>query len=343
VTSLFNLGLAALGMRDFEESMRYLDLATKVDPTDLDYLYEKAEVYLLAGRTAEGLEILEGIVAKDDTYHKAYMRLGAYYKDKGMEGRAAGYYEEALRAIKRRLEGFLERLHGPALKRREYNQIRKEVNNLKKDREVIEAELGALKGYSAKTGEEIQEARESRSQPPPQPAGALGNPTLGSPDAPVTIVEFLDLLCPFCARFAAETLPTLEERYVKTGKVRMVFRFFVIPGEPEELAAEAALCAAEQGAFMEFHDILLAKTRAGEPLRTAAALKVLAADLGLDTEAFARCLDSHRYAGMIERDVDEALSLGVKGTPTFFIEGRKLEGVVPFEELQRLIEEGLRG
>ncbi|HIC96544.1 TPA: tetratricopeptide repeat protein [Candidatus Bipolaricaulota bacterium] len=332
VTSLFNLGIVALGLGDFEESIRYLDLVTQIDPTDLDYLYQKAEVYLLAGRAEEGREILEGIIARNKNYYRAYMGLAEYFNDKGMKGRAVENYHQALGIIAERLTGLLERVRKPLLSKREYDRIKKEIAGLREDKEEIEAELEILQGES-------QEEAEIEVRPSPAP----GSPAIGSPDAPVTIVEFLDLLCPFCARFAVDTLPKIMERYVRPGKVRIIFRFFVIPGEVEELVAEAALCADEQGKFMEYHDILLAKTHAGEPPRTAEALKGLAAGLGLDTRAFARCLDSHEYAGVIERDIDEALSLGVKGTPTFFIEGRKLEGAVPFEEFQRLIEEGLRG
>jgi len=117
--TLFNLAVLAYGLGELEEAIDYIDRATQIDPDDLDFLYEKGEIYLAAGRSEEGLRALEEVSAKDKDYYKAYIRLGEYFEDKA-EGRekAIEYYKKALRIVKRErlmeeaeeLEARLERL-----------------------------------------------------------------------------------------------------------------------------------------------------------------------------------------------------------------------------------------
>jgi len=170
----------------------------------------------------------------------------------------------------------------------------------------------------------------------------LGLPTKGSPDAPVTMVEFSDFMCPYCARFATETLPKIEEEYVETGKVMVVFRHFPVHGEPSIQVAEATLCAHEQHRFWEYHDRLFADSLTqGSRVFSLENLKALAAELGLDTERFNRCVDCRRYSEAVQEDIAEGNRLGVRGTPTFFINGREILGAQPYETFQRAIEEEL--
>ena len=148
LTTLFNLGVAALGRRDLEEAIRYLDLVTQIDPTDLDYLYQKAEIYLLAGRAEEAQKMLEAIIAKDSSYYRASTRLGKYLAENGRLDEARAQYEGALVAVKRKAEGVLEQLRKPSLEKSEYDRLRAEVEKLTADKEAIEAALQALRGGS---------------------------------------------------------------------------------------------------------------------------------------------------------------------------------------------------
>lgn len=167
-------------------------------------------------------------------------------------------------------------------------------------------------------------------------------PTKGCLDAPVTIEEFSEFYCPYCARFAWETLPRIVEEYVKKDLVKVVFRNFPVHGEPAVLAALAGECAHEQGRFWEYHDRLFASVFKENRELDSAALVKLAEDLGLDGPAFRECLSAERYRANLEEDIAEGRRLGVRGTPTFLINGQMLVGAQPFERFKQVIEEELR-
>lgn len=165
-----------------------------------------------------------------------------------------------------------------------------------------------------------------------------GHPTIGSPDAPVTIVEFSEFECPYCARYVQETFPQIDEVYIQTGKVKYVFRHFPLSfHEHAQKAAEASACAEEQGMFWEYHDVLFAHQNALD----VASLKQHAEDLGLDVAKFNACLDSGAMAERVQKDASDGASLGVSGTPSFFINGIALSGARPFSSFQDIIEEEL--
>ncbi len=165
-------------------------------------------------------------------------------------------------------------------------------------------------------------------------------PALGSKNAPVTIIELSDFQCVFCARFWKETLPRLEAEYVKPGKVRLVYRHLAILGTQSLRSAQAADCAAEQGKFWEYHDILFASR--GFLGLTNGKLKGYAREVGLDQETFDRCLDSGKYAQKVKEETMMGLSLGARATPVFFINGIMLVGAHPFETFREIIEEELQ-
>lgn len=166
------------------------------------------------------------------------------------------------------------------------------------------------------------------------------DPVRGDPNAPVTMIEFSDFECPFCARFFTETLPTIEERYVATGKVRFVYRDFPIPALHAHAlkAAEAGGCANEQGKFWELHDTIFENQGA----MTVEDLKRYAAELGLNAPTFNTCLDSGKYADEVEADVKAGEVAGVRGTPGFFINGRLVSGAQPTGNFVQIIEEELK-
>lgn len=165
------------------------------------------------------------------------------------------------------------------------------------------------------------------------------DPSLGNPNAPVTIVEFSDFQCPYCGRFFANTLGPLKEKYVKTGKVRFVYRDFPLASIHTEAtgAAEAAACANDQGKFWEYHDTIFQN----QPTLSAANYKQWAKDLGLNAAAFNQCVDSRKYADEVQKDFNDGRKAGVSGTPTFFINGKILVGALPFEEFESAVEEAL--
>jgi protein-disulfide isomerase len=164
------------------------------------------------------------------------------------------------------------------------------------------------------------------------------DPSLGSADAPVVIVEFSDFQCPFCGRFSAETFPLIKENYIDTGKVRLVYRDLPLPFHPDaQETAEAAECADDQGKFWEYHDAIFENQ---DSLDTTS-LKQYAKDIGLNTEDFNSCLDSGKHTQEVKKDFSDAGAAGVTGTPTFFINGIKVVGAQPYSVFQQIIESEL--
>lgn len=143
-----------------------------------------------------------------------------------------------------------------------------------------------------------------------------GQPSLGSPAAAVTVVEFMDYECPFCRQFARRSFPQLRARYIDTGQVRWVSRNLPLPRHTRARpAAIAARCAGEQGRFWEMHDALLTgESRLGdEELRT------LAQQLGLDLAQFSACLGREDHAAALEADIAIARGARIRATPSFVV------------------------
>lgn len=156
-----------------------------------------------------------------------------------------------------------------------------------------------------------------------------GFPMEGGGNAPVTIVEFSDFQCPYCRQFAQELLPQIREKYLKGGKVRFVWRDMAIRGPESEAAAAAALCAHEQGRFWPYHDALYTRQQGqNQGVFTPDTLKAVAAEVGrIEPQLFATCLDSNRYLPAVRASTQEATAgLKLTGTPTFFVNGNKIEG-----------------
>lgn len=174
------------------------------------------------------------------------------------------------------------------------------------------------------------------------------DPIIGDPDAPITIVEFSDFQCPFCARFNAQTLPLILEEYIEQGKVKLVFRDFPIQSiHPNALPASvAAECANEQDKFKEMHDVLFEKQNEWNKLETAEALSLFsqyAINMQLDQDTFESCLSSGKYIEEIKNDLDDGRDYGVSGTPGFFVGNDEigyveLKGAQPFESFKKIID-----
>jgi len=172
------------------------------------------------------------------------------------------------------------------------------------------------------------------------PIGIDDDPLLGSLDAPVTIIEFSDYTCSACFDFQMNTWPALKAAYIDTGKARFVYRDYPLdqihPGATN--VAATVNCAGEQGAFWEFHDAFYQHQGSLDE----AFVEQLATENDLNLTVLNECRASGRQHTEIQADQLDGLRNGeVSGTPTFFINGRKLVGSQPFEAFETLINEEL--
>jgi protein-disulfide isomerase len=150
-------------------------------------------------------------------------------------------------------------------------------------------------------------------------------PPWGNPSAPIKIIEFGDFLCPFCGQAVLNLYPQLES-LINEGKVVVYFRDFVVHPEAT-LIHNAARCANEQGKYWEFNKEIFKKFMSGEETTKKEVWQSLAQSLGLDLESFNKCVDENRYLQDVQNDTQYGASVGVGGTPTFFINGQKVEGI----------------
>jgi protein-disulfide isomerase len=206
----------------------------------------------------------------------------------------------------------------------------------------------------AKGGEAQAQAPQATSQPDSEAGGgqAAGqeqkvtrydipeddDPSFGPEDAVITIIEFSDFECPFCRKWHTETWPLLLESY--GDQIRLVYRDFPLTTMHQNAtpAAAAANCAGEQNAYWDFHEKLYSSDSLNQ-----ATYQTYANDLGLDMEAFNECLDSGRQTEEVQADYEFAANLGVRSTPTFFVNGIPLVGAQPFEVFKEVIDKELAG
>ncbi len=169
-------------------------------------------------------------------------------------------------------------------------------------------------------------------------------PALGAASAPVTIVEYADYQCPFCATWAKTIEPQIKQTYIDTGKVRLEWHDMAWMGDESRDAANAARCAGDQGQFWAYHDLLFA-SQAGQNTGAFSKerLKAFGRQLGLNTAAFDACVDSDRYGDAVQADFAEATRLGITGTPAFFINGQRIDGAQPYATFQAAIQAALAG
>jgi protein-disulfide isomerase len=160
----------------------------------------------------------------------------------------------------------------------------------------------------------------------------------GQAHAPVSIEVFSDFQCPVCAR-ADAVLHRLAPQYIDTGKAKVIYRHFAFLGSESHWAAQAAECAGEQHRFWDYAQYLFTH-QAGENVGAFAhnRLKRFAQQIGLEPTAFYACLDSGRYATVVEQDTQEGRNRGVQATPTFFVRGQRIEGLLSTDQLAALIE-----
>jgi protein-disulfide isomerase len=167
---------------------------------------------------------------------------------------------------------------------------------------------------------------------------------VGVETAKVMIVEFGDFGCGYCAKFNTETFPKIDAAYIKTGVVRWKMVPYVngMFRHSREVS-EAAECAAEQGAFWKMNDLLYAKKKEWTTTKDIRALtSKYATQLKLNSATFARCLMNPEIGARIARNTAIAQQLNIRGTPTFFVNGRIVPGAIPFELFQQVIADAAR-
>jgi len=165
---------------------------------------------------------------------------------------------------------------------------------------------------------------------------------LGGQNAPVAIIEYSDFQCPFCAKFFKDTESALREKYIKTGKVKFIYRNFAFLGEESLWAASAARCAGEQGKFWEYHDYLYSNQQGeNQGAFSKQNLKGFASALGLDRNKFDPCLDSDKYIKDIQDQTRAGGEAGVQGTPASFINGTLYPGALPIATFTQIIDNEL--
>ena len=146
------------------------------------------------------------------------------------------------------------------------------------------------------------------------------SPILGNPNAPITMVEFGDYQCTFCSKFFHETENSIITNYIKTGKVKILFKDYIILGQDSINAANAAHCANDQKLFWEYHSMLY-NNWAGEDTGWAdlTHLHEFANTLGLDMDVFSTCMSDLKWNELVNLSSKDGQKLGVSGTPTFFV------------------------
>lgn len=170
-----------------------------------------------------------------------------------------------------------------------------------------------------------------------------GLPMLGKSSAKVSVVEFADFQCPFCARHFNDTVSKIKTDYVQSGKVKFFYNDFAFLGEESFLSAQAAKCADDQDKFWPFHDYLYAhQSGENQGAFSLANLKKFAGEVGLNQSQFDSCMDSKKYEQAVKDETARAKTYGVTATPTTAINGELVQGAVPYDTIKAKIEEKLK-
>jgi len=147
-----------------------------------------------------------------------------------------------------------------------------------------------------------------------------GSPFLGDPNAAITILEWGDYQCTFCYKFHQSTLDVINDNFIKTGKVKLVFKDFPLNGSDSILAAEASHCAEDQEKYWQYHNELY-KNWGGERTGwiTRESLDTFAVTVDLDLNEFNICLDTHKYQNKVNSTYEFGKEIGINATPSFLV------------------------
>ncbi|MCL5004786.1 MAG: DsbA family protein [Patescibacteria group bacterium] len=214
-----------------------------------------------------------------------------------------------------------------------------------------------LKNYDGQKTNLEESAKDTKSNQEIQKVSiSSSDVVLGNPDAAVTIIEFGDYQCPFCAKFFKEVQGKITDNYVKTGKAKMIYKELAFLGSESEAAALAAGCAREQGKFWQFHDAIfetewnevekvmtgILKTNENNGNLNRKFFEKTAIDLKMDTSIFLQCFDAQKYKNEITENYNQASKLmnGKISTPTLFINGQMIQG--SYNDIAQLIDTFLK-
>lgn len=171
-----------------------------------------------------------------------------------------------------------------------------------------------------------------------------GSPIMGNVNAPITILEWGDYQCTFCYKFHQNTLDKINEDFIKTGKVKLVFKDFPLNGPDSALAAEAAYCAQDQGKYWQYHNELY-KNWGGERTGwiTRESLNNFAETVNLELDEFNKCIDDHKYQNKVNSLYDFGKEIGIDATPSFLVFNDqkiiKIRGNQPLEVFLKTFDE----
>lgn len=216
-------------------------------------------------------------------------------------------------------------------------------------REAGGVDMSAVR-EAAKAGVEaaLKSSADAANEEPAGDPEAIKNATprgpnmIGNTEATVTIIEYSDYQCPYCLRFHTTIFPELVKQYVDTGKVKYSFKHFPFLTPESAVAAQAAECAADQQRFWDYHNYLYAeRERTGQLAATKEMLIEYAGALNLNTETFSKCLNEDLTLDRVRQDAQEGQKVGVRGTPSFLINGKLIVGAQPLIAFQAAIEEAL--
>lgn len=218
------------------------------------------------------------------------------------------------------------------------NQVNPQIKQKIKDFLAVDKKRQAVQMWiGEKTAKDGIKVFFQKPQRPSYDVKAGNAPFVGGADAKVTIVEYSDFQCPFCAK-GATVITELKKKYGK--KIKVAFKQYPLPFHTQaKMAAVASLCANEQGSdkFWNMHDKMFAdQTKLAVP-----ALKETAKSLGLKTDQFDKCLDGKKYLNQVELDIAEGKRIGVKSTPTFYVNGKLVSGAQPLEIFSEIIDQEL--
>lgn len=181
-------------------------------------------------------------------------------------------------------------------------------------------------------------------EPEPVEASEDDDAFLGGENAQVVVIDFSDYQCPFCKKFYTNIFPEFKKDFLDTNKVKYVYRDFPLNiHPPANNAAQAAECAGDQNSYWEMHDLLFEKQSDwGSAAELNETLIGYAVELGLNKTTFSSCLNDEKYKEEVEKDRDDALASGARGTPTLFVNGKITRGVPQsYESFKALIENEL--
>ncbi len=210
-----------------------------------------------------------------------------------------------------------------------FSMLKSDNGNTKDTLAAAEEDSGTVAGAEA-------------DEPDPTPAPTVADIKIkdsdyirGDKNAPVTLVEYSDFQCPFCAQ-VQDTVEQILDDY--DGQVRLIYRHFPLSfHENAQKAAEASECAGEQGKFWEMHDIMFAN----QSDLSVDSLKGFAKDLGLSTSQFNSCLDDGKYTQEVKDEFTEGTTYGVQGTPATFVNGTLVSGAQPYASFKQVIDAAL--